>query len=176
MNTTYASQNSILELTHTSPAPSDEPALLPASRLNASPALAWSWSANHLTGEKAIITGGIAQARMLVCAIDGDSWPWTLIFNADESAWIQVLGTHDACILEFATGDVVTMVARAHDEDPSTRRLPETCRHWISRCRADELFTTQEAAVLGIGFLTGWPLPDGLTTRTVHLGHPESRN
>ncbi|MEV8338114.1 hypothetical protein [Leucobacter sp. NPDC077196] len=136
----------------------------------------WSWRAEHLTRSKQPVTGGIAEVRMLVRAIDGAGWPWTVVMNGDNSAWFQVLGTAEACLLEVATQTSIGMLARTHDQNVTTHVMSPECRFWVPTCLTDELFTAEEAAEIGIGFLTGAPLPDAHTVRRVHLGDPESRN
>lgn len=136
----------------------------------------WSWCAEHVPGDKQPVTGGIAEVRMLVRAIDGAGWPWTVVMNGDNTAWFQVLDTAEAGILEVATQTSIGMLARTRDQDVTTRVMPPECRFWVPRCLTDELFSAEEAAEIGIGFLTGAPRSDVHTVRRIHLGDPKSRN
>lgn len=136
----------------------------------------WSWCAEHVPSYKEPVTGGIAEVRMLVRAIDGESWPWTVVMNGDNTAWFQVLGTAEACILEVATQTSIGMLARARDHPAANYVMPAECQFWVSKCLTDELFTAEEAAEFGIGFLTGKPLSGGHVIRRIRLGDPASRN
>lgn len=177
MNTIRDSKSALLE--HAAPPRTlfdDVHGFSPAFILAPLEVPSWSWRAEHLTRYKQPVTGGIAEVRMLVRAIDGAGWPWTVVMNGDNSAWFQVLGTAEAYILEVATQTSIGMLARAHDRNVTTHVMPLECRFWVPKCLTDELFTAEEAAEIGIGFLTGVPLPDAHMIRRVHLGDPKSRN
>lgn len=177
MNTTRNSINTLLE--HAVPPRilfDDIHRLLPAPVPTTLLFPRWTWRAEHITQFREPVTGGVSEVRMLVRAIDGDTWPWTVVINGDNTAWFQVLGTADACIIEVATQTSIGMLARTRDQDVSTHTMPEGCRFWVPQCRTDELFTADEAAEIGIGFLTGMPLFGTHTIRRIHLGDPASRN
>lgn len=134
----------------------------------------WWWSANHLQDMRLPVVTGLSQVRLLVGALDGESWPWTAIGTGGE-AWFQVLGTRDACIIELGGNRRVMRVAHAYRPDASRHLLPAGCRWWVKTCRADEVFTADRASSIGIRHLLGYPFRKNLVPHEVRPGRPGSR-
>lgn len=167
--------------TITTPAPARLRDLLPTppptSRLKhlvaTEPEQSLFWRANH-TDETLPVTGGAAQVRMLTGAIDGDSWPFTVVTTVKGERWFQVLGTADSCILELGDLTTVTMVARRTDTPRTLVQLPPGCQYWVTSAAPSELFTAEVAAHLGTRHLRGYEVPYGFELRPVHW-RPNSR-
>lgn len=137
------------------------------SLVHAEPELRLTWFANHLD-EHEPIRGGRKEVRLLVYAIDGEAWPFTIIENLDTGRWFQVLGSSTECVLELGIGPTVRMVARRTNNRTASKLLAPECRYWVPYARTSELHTAFDAAHLGLRHMQGFDLPYGFELRTVH--------
>lgn len=125
------------------------------------------WKANHTQGPLPV-EGGWPAARVLVGAIDGASWPWTIIHTDPSPRWFQVLGDPRQCLLELGHGPHVQMVFR-HGENPRRRvPLPAGCTPWIGAINSDEAHTISVAFDIGKTWTQRGALSGAFGFRKVH--------
>lgn len=140
-------------------APEQSPAVVDMPQLR--------WSANHV-GRYLPVQGGRREVRMLVGAIDGAAWPWTVIKLTDRR-WFQVLGTAERCLLELGgSGGNAKTVARANSTERGWVGLPSECVWWVGAMRADEVLDADEATDIGMRWLYGHPLGYEWELRPLH--------
>ena len=125
------------------------------------------WRANH-TSHPCPVRGGWAEARMLVGAIDGDSWPWTCIDLGSPAPYFQVLGTAEQCLLEVGLPTPGRTVYRTGTGSNEWVGMPAGCVWWVGAIRNDETFTTTEAFDVGRRWLLTLSLADGYALRATH--------